>query len=101
MNKKDTLLGLALVFLGIGFLGDTLGNWRLDWFLQSWWVLFILVPGIANMRDYGLRRGNLIGFSVGITLLLVSWFPAFRPFSVSYLLVVMGVIVFFVPGEKN
>jgi len=100
MKRKDLLLGSALIFLGIGFFGDTLGTWRLDWFLESWWVLFILVPCLGSMKENGLERGNMIGFSVGVSLLLVVWFPAFQPYFVSYLLTAIGLIIFLVPADE-
>jgi len=100
MERKELILASALIFLGIGFFGNTLGVWRLDWFLESWWVLFILVPSIGNMRDYGLSRGNLMSFTFGLTLLLVVWVPAFRPFAVSYLLIVAGLVIFLVPKSE-
>jgi len=100
MERKELILAAALIFLGIGFFGETVGMWRLDWFLESWWVLFILVPSIGNMRDFGLTRGNLLGFSLGLTLLLVAWVPAFRPFAVSYILIIAGLIIFMVPKSE-
>lgn len=98
---KDLILGVALIFLGFGFFGDALGAWPLEWFLQSWWVLFIMIPCIGDMRSRGISRGNLMGFALGIALLLSQWFPEFRPYAVSYILVAFGGIIVFVPVPEK
>lgn len=99
MENKETVIGSVLVFFGIGLLGHNLGIWGIGWFVFRWWALFIIVPAVSNMKGEGLAQGNLMGLGIGITMFLVMWVPAFRPFAVAYLFLLLGLILLLVPKE--
>lgn len=69
--KKNYLLGLLLILIGIIFLGNNLEIWNIGIFFKGWWTLFIIIPSIKGLfkREY---ISSLLGLSIGILLLLSS-----------------------------
>lgn len=69
--KKNYILGLLIILVGVIFLGDNLEIWNIDIFFKGWWTLFIIVPSIKGLlkREY---ISSLLGISIGILLLLAS-----------------------------
>lgn len=69
--KKNYVLGLLIIFIGIMFLGNNLEIWNIDIFFKGWWTLFIIVPSIKGLFK-GEYISSLLGLSIGILLLLSS-----------------------------
>ena len=46
-----SLLGLLLIVIGVGYMGNHLGLWEgFDIFFDGWWaILFILIPAVLSM----------------------------------------------------
>jgi hypothetical protein len=71
------LLGVIVIIIGIGFLGQNLGWWSGS-ALHNWWALFILIPAFGSLarawRRYvanGRRLGGDVARPLLIGLLLV------------------------------
>jgi hypothetical protein len=71
------LVGVIVIIIGIGFLGQNLGWWS-GWALHNWWALFILIPAFGSLgrawRQYianGRRFGGEVARPLLIGLLLV------------------------------
>lgn len=73
MNKKTNIIwGIILIIVGILLGGNALNLFKIDIFFAGWWTLFIIVPcfiGFFNEKD---KTGNLIGFIIGVLLLLAA-----------------------------
>lgn len=69
--KKNYLLGVLIILIGIIFLGNNLEIWNVDIFFKGWWTLFIIVPSIKGLfkREY---ISSFLGLFIGILLLLSS-----------------------------
>lgn len=69
--KKNYLLGILIILIGIIFLGNNLEIWNIGIFFKGWWTLFIIIPSIKGLfkREY---ISSLLGLSIGILLLLSS-----------------------------
>ena len=71
MNKVEKItLGIILIVIGLIIGGNSMNIIDIDIFFDGWWTLFIIIPcfvGLFNDKD---KTGNLIGFVVGLALLL-------------------------------
>lgn len=67
--KKNYLLGIFIIFIGIIFLGNNLEIWDINIFFKGWWTLFIIIPSIKELlkKEY---VSSLLGITIGILLLL-------------------------------
>lgn len=43
-NKKNIILGIILIALGIIFGGNALNLFSINVFFKGWWTLFIIIP---------------------------------------------------------
>lgn len=71
-NLSKIMWGLALIAIGVILGGNALGIFNVNIFFKGWWTLFIIIPsfiGIISNKD---KTGSIIGFIVGIALLLAS-----------------------------
>lgn len=70
--KKNYILGIIIILVGVIFLGNNLRLWDIDIFFKGWWTLFIIIPSIKGLieKDF---LGSILGLSIGILLLLSSW----------------------------
>lgn len=69
-KSKNIIWGIVLILVGIVLGGNALGILDVNIFFDGWWTLFIIIPtfiGIINDDD---KTGNVIGFLIGIALLL-------------------------------
>ncbi len=71
MNRTSKIIGgIALLAFGI--------VWALELFnlininLEGWWTLFIIVPCFVNIFNDKHKAGSVIGFGIGILLLLAA-----------------------------
>lgn len=71
MNKIGNLLwGLVFVVVGVIFGLNALEITDINIFFDGWWTLFIIVPCFIGLFKDKDKSGNLIGFIVGLCLLL-------------------------------
>lgn len=94
-NKiSNVVWGLLLILIGIGYAGGNLGIWDFNIFFRGWWTLFILVPCIINLIQYGPNGGNIAGICVGVVLLLgaqgILAFSMIRKLLVPAILILIG-----------
>jgi hypothetical protein len=74
------VLGVIVIIIGIGFLGQNMGWWS-GWSLNNWWALFILIPAVGSLtgawRQY-VSNGRHFGgdvarpFLIGLLLVFVT-----------------------------
>lgn len=94
---SNVVWGLLLILVGIGYAGGNLGFWDFNIFFRGWWTLFILVPCVINLIQYGPNGGNVAGLCVGIALLLAAQgilaFSLIRKLLVPAILILIGLTV--------
>ena len=101
LSRIDIFWGCLLIVVGIGFFGDSLQLWNFEFFFRGWWTLFIIVPSLCSMVEDGVKRSNLIGFSIGGLLLLSSWNILSAELVVPILLMIMGVVLIVVRSSEK
>lgn len=73
-NTRTTLsrifIGLLVVAIGVGYLGNALWNWNFELFFDGWWTLFLIVPAVYGFIKWEFNLFNIILFLTGIALLL-------------------------------
>ena len=70
IKLSKILWGAALILVGGIFALNAFGITDITVFFDGWWTLFIIVPcfiGIFSERE---KTGNIIGFLIGVFLLL-------------------------------
>lgn len=97
-NKiSNVVWGLLLILIGIGYAGGNLGFWDFNIFFRGWWTLFILIPCVINLIQYGPNGGNVAGLCVGIALLLAAQgilaFSLIRKLLVPAILILIGLTI--------
>lgn len=94
---SNVVWGLLLILIGIGYAGGNLGFWDFNIFFRGWWTLFILVPCIINLIQYGPNGGNIAGICVGVALLLAAQgilaFSLIRKLLVPAILILIGLSI--------
>lgn len=72
MKKRVTymIIGLLVIAIGVVYAGDILGFWNIDFSLEGWWTLFIIVPAVVSMISGGVNEFNVIVAGIGILLLV-------------------------------
>lgn len=70
--------GAVLLFLGAGFLGESLALWSFGGFIGSWWPLLVILFGVLQLvtRSISVFAAAFITF-IGL-LLQVSFLPGFE-----------------------
>lgn len=72
-TMRDTLgrrlIGLALIAVGVGYIGDLLGYWYFSIFFPGWWTLFIILPCLWSITQEGFHVGNVTFLIFGSYLL--------------------------------
>ncbi len=69
-NTKNIIIGIILVIIGIILAGNALDLFDINLFFDGWWTLFIIVPCLVGIINDDDKKGNLIGFIIGLLLLL-------------------------------
>lgn len=100
MNSKITkLIGVFLVFIGIGYLGNELNFWNFSIFFNGWWACILVLLGIGSILDEGINGWNTLLTLAGIYFFLqVNHFIHFRitfGMLVSVGLIVLGASILF------
>ncbi len=90
-NVSNVVWGLLLIAVGIGYGGGSLGFWDFSIFFKGWWTLFIIIPCLVNLIQYGVNGGNVLGLCVGIALFLSA--QGFLEFSMVRRLLVPAILI--------
>lgn len=98
MNRTSKIIGgIALLAFGIVWALEILNLIRIN--LEGWWTLFIIVPCFVNIFNDKHKVGSIIGFGIGILLLLaarnvIDWDDIWK-FMVCLAAVVWGISLLF------
>lgn len=99
MNRKNIILGVLLIIIGVIVGLNSLGITNIDLFFDGWWTLFIIVPcfiGLFNSKD---KIGNLVGLLIGIVLLLgvqdIISFDIIAKLIIPFILIMLGLSLMF------
>lgn len=69
-NFGNILWGLVLISIGVIFGLNALEITDINLFFDGWWTLFIIIPCFIGLFKENEKTGNIIGFFIGIALLL-------------------------------
>ncbi|MCI8387660.1 MAG: cell wall-active antibiotics response protein [Clostridiales bacterium] len=70
-NKYGNIvIGIILVIIGIGFVGNVFEVWHFNIFFPGWWTLFIIVPAAVNIANKGPKVGYIIWLAIGVLMLV-------------------------------
>ena len=71
MKQSSKIIGgIALLAFGIVWILELLGLISIS--LEGWWTLFIIVPCFVNIFNDRHKAGAIIGFGIGILLILAA-----------------------------
>lgn len=65
-NKLTKILGIFLIAIGIGYLGDQLYFWNFTIFFDGWWAVLITLLALFSMMEDGINVWNGIIALLGI-----------------------------------
>ncbi|GAA6396784.1 LiaF transmembrane domain-containing protein [Solibaculum mannosilyticum] len=74
-NSARILFGLLFIGLAVFVAGSAFGWWSdqvIHVLSESWWTLFIIVPGIAGIISSGPKFWNLLLIAIGVWLMAES-----------------------------
>lgn len=99
MKKNNIIWGLLLILVGVIVLVNALGIASIDIFFRGWWTLFIIVPCFINIFKDEDKSGSIIGFLIGVLLLLavrdIIDFSLIWKLIVPIILIVCGISLLF------
>lgn len=104
MNRTSKIIGgIALLAFGIVWALELFGLIRIS--LEGWWTLFIIVPCFVNIFNDQNKTGSVIGFGIGILLLLAArdviyWADIWK-FMVCLVAVVWGISLLFFSKKSS
>ena len=104
MNRTSkTIGGIALLAFGIVWALELLGLISIK--LDGWWALFIIVPCFINIFNDKHKAGAIIGFGIGILLLLaargiIPWNDIWK-YMLCLVAVVWGISLLFFSNKKS
>ena len=98
-NKKNIILGIILIALGIIFGGNALNLFSINVFFNGWWTLFIIIPCLIGLITDEDKMGSLIGILIGVALLLgardIVAYDLLWKLAVPVILVIIGLSIIF------
>lgn len=98
-NKKNIVLGIILIALGIIFGGNALNLFNINVFFKGWWTLFIIIPCFIGLITDEDKIGSLVGILIGITLFLgandIVSYDLLWKLAIPVILVVIGICIIF------
>lgn len=68
----DKFFGLVLLAIGVGYIGDLCNAWQFTIFFPGWWTMFIILPSVVSILNYGIHFWNVVSTLFGVALLLSS-----------------------------
>lgn len=107
MRQKfgNILWGIAFIVAGVGVAGNVFNLWNFNLFFNGWWTLFIIIPCLISIIQYGFNTGNSIGLAIGALLLLSAQdiLPAHMAAKMFFpvLLVIVGLAIIFRPSYRK
>ena len=94
-NRTAKLLGLFLILIGVGYLGDQLYFWDFSIFFDGWWAVLIVLIGLCSMMDDGFNLWNVLACTFGLYFFLsindIIYFTVTIPMVLSILLIILGI----------
>ena len=99
--KSKTLaatLGIILVVIGIGCIGNIFEVWHFRIFFPGWWTLFLIVPAVVKLITSGRKPLYFIVLAAGIILLItrLDFIPeVLRRLTLPIVVVALGFAVIF------
>lgn len=74
MKYKSTtaVIGIILVIIGIGYVGNFFDVWDFKLFFPGWWTLFIIIPALLKLLRAGFRPVYAIILGIGVLILLAK-----------------------------
>ncbi|MGL5541306.1 MAG: LiaF transmembrane domain-containing protein [Erysipelotrichaceae bacterium] len=96
----NIILGILLILVGVGYLGNAFGWWNFSVFFAGWWTLFLIIPALYSIIQSGVRMGNFILLGAGVYFFLreqrLITFAITLPMIFSLALILIGVNLIFV-----
>ncbi len=76
MKKRaaSIVIGILLIIIGIGFLGNIFDIWHFTIFFCGWWTLFLIIPAIISIINSKPNVGNVFLLLFGVILLVINQF---------------------------
>lgn len=74
MRRKISgiILGAVLIAAGVFYALDAMNILKINFSLDGWWTLFIIVPSVMGLISGKDKTGNLIALAIGVYLLLAA-----------------------------
>jgi len=103
-SRSSVLWGIAIIVIGLIFLGNNLNIWNVDVFFDGWWTLFIIIPsflGLFKREDF---FSSSVGLIIGVLFLLaaqdlIDWSIVGKVF-IPVLLIMIGLSLIFKSTSK-
>ncbi|MBE6884528.1 MAG: hypothetical protein E7487_07975 [Ruminococcaceae bacterium] len=97
-------IGLIIIAIGVGYLGNALWNWNFEIFFKGWWTLFLILPSLYTIIKWRLNLFSILLIALGILLLLhaqalltVDFWAVFLP----VLAILVGLYIIFGKALRN
>lgn len=102
---SNTVWGLLLILVGIGYAGNTLNFWNFSIFFEGWWTLFIIIPCLVDLIQHKPNGGNIFGLCIGVALFLrardIIQFTLLWKLFLPILLILIGVSLLFNNSKRR
>ena len=63
-------IGLIIIGIGVGYLGNALWNWNFEIFFDGWWTAFLILPALYIMIKWKINLFCVLLLATGVLLLL-------------------------------
>lgn len=64
-RTKNVIMGFVLIGIGIGYLGTEMELWEFTLFFSGWWTMFLIIPSLLGMLEYGISFPNVCSLLFG------------------------------------
>jgi len=96
MKRLNSILwGIVLIAAGVLFALNAFEITDIDIFFDGWWTLFIIIPCSIGMFTEKDKTGNIIGFLIGVFLLLccqdILGFDMLWKLAVPAIIIIIGI----------
>ena len=103
-NNESIFWGIALIIIGVVFLGNNLELWNLNIFFDGWWTLFIIVPSIRGLFSKDSFAWSFVTLAFGVLMLLanqnvIAWGMVWKLF-VPVIIIVVGLYLILVNRKR-
>ena len=71
-KSSTAVIGIILVIIGIGYVGNFFDVWDFEIFFPGWWTLFIIIPSLLKLLRAGFKPIYLITLGTGVIILLAK-----------------------------